>query len=1070
MDTPDFLENHISQIPALLTLIKMWWIYLTPSEVLQARWNKTTNVILEDVLRKQLHKINSIQMGSNRMSVFSDANIENGIIALKSIPFNEWFIGATEYVYNLLTLGKTLEQSIDGDKKSFNLNYIDRKNIENNTFHVTQEFAVTRTGSHDSYRPDVVLFVNGIPLCVIECKRPDMKDPISQAISQHIRNQQEDGIRSLYVYTQITLALATSEWSYATAGTPEKFWGQWTEKFSNAHEEKEYKDLIHNIKNKTLTQDQESRLFLETSADVREYFKEQYLNEVLPTRQDEYLISLCDPKRLLDISFWFIVYDNNIKKIARYQQYFAIKKSVDKVSIVSWGKREWWVIWHTQWSGKSLTMVMLAQAIAEVPTIRNPKIIIVTDRTDLDKQISDTFKKCGKIVNRANTGIHLAELLESKSDAIVTTIINKFEAAINRIKKPLESHDIFVLIDEWHRTQYGSFNIQMQKSLPNACFIAMTGTPLMKNEKSTAKKFGGIIDAYTVDQAVADKAVVPLLYEWRHSAQSVNENQIDLYFQRITEKDNLNDKQKADLKKKFSRADQLNIADQKINTIARDISLHFEENRKWTGFKWQLVCQNKESAIKYKKYLDEIGIISSDVIISPPDDREWEDNVHEHSDDIVKRYWDNKMKEFGNAKKYEDTITSRFKNAEDPEIIIVVDKLLTWFDEPKNVVLYLTRKLTWHTLLQAIARVNRVAENKDFWFIIDYYGVLGDLSQALDQYTSLAWFENEDLEDTLTNIKEEIWKLAQKHSDLWGMFATIKNKKDLEAFEQLLRDQAIRDEFYTRLRDYGKTLKVAFSSISFHNQTSPELIETYKNDLAMFYKLRQSVASRFSDEIDYKKYEMQIQKLIDTHVTSGEVTTIIESINIFEKEKFQKEIDKITGEWAKADTIASRTSRYIEQKLEEDPAFYKKFSQMLKEVIRDYEEWRINESHYLIKVQEIMDKVLSHKDIDIPIEIINNDVAKAIFGISKEFLWTCNLSTEKLNQLSLNISQQSDKIIQSQRIVNRQNSPDIVKKMKIILFDMIYDDIKVPNNLTLWVAEIDLFIDRCLWVAKIKYQ
>lgn len=1053
-------------------LVKMWWTYLTPSEALQARWNKPTNVVLEDVLRKQLQTINSIQTWSSKTSLFSDANIENGIIALKSIPFNEWFISGTEYVYNLLTLGKTLEQSIDGDKKSFNLHYIDRTDITNNSFHVTQEFAVTRTGSHDSYRPDIVLFVNWIPLCVIECKRPDMKDPIPQAISQHIRNQQEDGIRSLYIYAQLTIALATSEASYATTGTPEKFWGQWTEKFGNPHEEKDYTNKLYLVKNKHLTQDQESRLFTDVSPEIRDYFVQQYAQDVLPTRQDEYLLSLCSPERLLDLSFGFILYDNNVKKIARYHQYFAVKKSIERVSTIwSWGKREWWVIWHTQWSGKSLTMVMLAQAIAQVPSIRNPKIIIVTDRTDLDKQISDTFRKSGMIVHRANTGTHLAELLESKSDAIVTTLIHKFEKAVKWIKKPLESNNIFVLIDEWHRTQYGNFNIQMQKTLPNACFIAMTGTPLMKDEKSTAKKFWWIIEpSYTVDMAVADKAVVPLLYEGRHSAQSVNENQIDLYFQRITEKDNLTDKQKVDLKKKFSRADQLNISDQKINMIAWDISLHFQENRKWTWFKWQLVCQNKESAIKYKKYLDEIGIISSDVIISPPDDREWEDDIHEQSDDMVKRYWENKMKEFGNTKKYEEMIINRFKHAEEPEIIIVVDKLLTWFDEPRNVVLYLTRKLTWHTLLQAIARVNRVAENKDYGYIIDYYGVLGDLSKALDQYTSLAWFEEDDLKDSLTNIQDEISKLAQKHSDLRDMFATISNKRDLEAFEQLLRDQAIRDEFYTRLREYGRTLKVAFSSIVFHQQTDAKLIDTYKDDLAMFYKLRHSVASRFSDEIDYKKYETQIQKLIDTHVTSAEVTTIIESVNIFEKDKFQKEIDNIIGEWARADTIASRTSKYIEQKMQEDPAFYKKFSQMLKEVIRDYEEWRINESHYLTKVQEIMDRVLSHQDIDIPVEIINNDVAKAIFGISKEFLWSSGLSSDTIVQLSLTISQQSDSIIQSQIIVNRYNSPDIIKKMKIMLFDMIYDDIKVPNNLTFGVADIDLFIDRCLWVAKIKYQ
>ncbi|KAA6309643.1 Type-1 restriction enzyme R protein, partial [termite gut metagenome] len=319
----------------------------------------------------------------------------------------EGFISGNEYIYNLLTLGKTLEQSIDGDKKSFTLNYIDWKNSEHNVFHVTEEFSVTRTGTTDTYRPDIVLFVNGIPLCVIECKRPDIKDSLEQAISQHLRNQQEDGIRSLYVYSALLLGIATSSASYATTATPAKFWGKWTEQFSNREEEIAYNTKLYKIVNQSF----------------------------LPTEQDRYLYSLCRPERLLDMLYNFTVYAAGIKKIARYQQYFAIKKVMERIRFMDGGKRRGGVIWHTQGSGKSLTMVMLAQAIVLDKTIRNPKIILVTDRTDLDRQITGTFKKCGIYVENATTGNQLVQLLESKSDAVITTVINKFETAVKRIKQ-----------------------------------------------------------------------------------------------------------------------------------------------------------------------------------------------------------------------------------------------------------------------------------------------------------------------------------------------------------------------------------------------------------------------------------------------------------------------------------------------------------------------------------------------------------------------------------------------------------------------------------------------------------
>lgn len=1075
METPSFKEDHISQIPALQMLVNLGYTYLSPAEADRQRGGKTTNVLLEDVLRKQLKEINSIRVSATKTSIFTDENIERGILALKNLPMNEGYIAASERAYNLLTLGQALEQSVDGDKKSFTLQYIDWKNISNNVFHVTEEFSVMRSTSKEHYRPDLVLFVNGIPLCIIECKRPDMKEPLKQAISQQIRSQQEDGIRNLYVYSQLLLSLSCTQALYATNATPEKFWAKWQEKFSSDEEERQYTDKLKELKNKSLAVSIKEQLFSDRFKYVRQYFDALEQEEILPTEQDNYLYGLCRPERLMDIVFNFVLFDNGEKKVARYQQFFAIKKSMQRIRNVENGKRKGGVIWHTQGSGKSLTMVMLAQAIAMEPSIRNPKIVLVTDRTDLYNQITSTFRKCGKFVENANTGQRLVELLESKSDAVVTTIINKFVAAVKKINKPLESHDIFVLVDEGHRTQHGTFNIDMQKTLPNACFIAMTGTPLFKKDKSTAAKFGGMIDAYTVDQAVKDKAVVPLLYEGRLALQDVNASPIDTFFGMVSEP--LTEYQKADIKKKFARYDHLNSAEQKMRMIAWDISYHFRDN--WQGktpFKGQLVCDKKVNAIKYKEYLDEIGIVSSEVLISSIDEREGEESAYEKSTEKENQFWKKMMDEHGNSKSYEKNIISRFKNQKDPEIIIVVDKLLTGFDEPKNTVLYLTRNLQGHKLLQAIARVNRIYPDKEFGYIIDYYGVIENLDDALQMYSSFEDFDEEDLAGTLTNISEEIKKLPQKHSELWDIFKTIANKRDAEAYQQLLKDEAIRVLFYDKLAAFAKGLKLALSSIQFHKEVEEKVINRYKEDLAMFLKLRLAVVERYSDEIDYKQYEGQIQKLIDTHITTEKIETITELVNIFDKDKFQQEVENTTGKAAKADKIASRTAKHITEKMDEDPAFYKKFSQMLKETIADYEAKRINEAQYLSRVQDIMNNVLAHTDNDIPEQLKDRDVAKAFYGLTVEAL------TEKIQdnvvrkEVATQTALQIDDLIQEsvldngKPIIDWQYKTNITGKLLIEIGDYLIDEVRDKYNVDLSFKEMDKIAEDCIEVAKIRYK
>ncbi len=1075
MDIPSFKEDHISQIPALQMLVNLGYTYLSPAEADRQRGGKTTNVLLEDVLRKQLKEINSIRVSATKTSIFTDENIERGILALKNLPMNEGYIAASEKAYNLLTLGQALEQTVDGDKKSFTLQYIDWKNISNNVFHVSEEYSVMRATSKEHYRPDLVLFVNGIPLCIIECKRPDMKEPLKQAISQHLRNQQEDGIRNLYVYSQLTLSIATQEAAYATNATPEKFWAKWQEKFSNDEEERNFKSKLQELKNKPLAVSIKEQLFSDRFKYVRQYFDALEQEEILPTEQDNYLFGLCRPERLMDIVFNFVLFDNGEKKVARYQQFFAIKKSMQRIRNVENGKRKGGVIWHTQGSGKSLTMVMLAQAIAMEPSIRNPKIVLVTDRTDLDNQITSTFRKCGKFVENATTGQRLVELLESKSDAVVTTIINKFVAAVKKINQPIESHDIFVLVDEGHRTQHGTFNIDMQKTLPNACFIAMTGTPLFKKDKSTAEKFGGMIDAYTVDQAVKDKAVVPLLYEGRLALQNVNASPIDTFFGMVSEP--LTEYQKADIKKKFARYDHLNSAEQKMRMIAWDISYHFRDN--WQGrtpFKGQLVCDKKVNAIKYKEYLDEIGIVSSEVLISSIDEREGEESAYEKSTEKENQFWKKMMDEHGNSKSYEKNIISRFKNQKDPEIIIVVDKLLTGFDEPKNTVLYLTRNLQGHKLLQAIARVNRIYPDKEFGYIIDYYGVIESLDDALQMYSSFEDFDEEDLTGTLTNISEEIKKLPQKHSELWDIFKTISNKRDAEAYQQLLKDEAIRVVFYDKLAAFAKSFKLALSSIQFHKEVEEKVINRYKEDLTMFLKLRLAVVERYSDEIDYKQYEGQIQKLIDTHITTEKIETITELVNIFDKDKFQQELENTTGKAAKADKIASRTAKHINEKMDEDPAFYKKFSQMLKETIADYEAKRISEAQYLSRVQDIMNNVLAHTDNDIPEQLKDRDVAKAFYGLTVEALSEKIQDNIIRKEVATKTALQIDDLIQNsvldneKAIIDWQYKTNITGKLLIEIGDYLIDEVRDKYNVDLSFKDMDKIAEDCIEVAKIRYK
>jgi type I restriction enzyme R subunit len=1100
MPTPSFREDLISQVPALQLLINLGWRYLTPEQAMEARAGRSSGVLLEGVLRQQLQRLNRIHY-RGREYPFSAANLEKGMVAIRELPVPDGYLSANQALYALLTLGSSFEQRIEGDKKSHTFRFIDWKRPENNVYHVTEEFSVLRHARQDHYRPDLVLFVNGIPLVVIECKSPRLKAPIDKAIEQHLRNQREDGIRSLYQYSALLLGLATHEARYATTGTEKEFWSFWREMHPLAETEQEYEQALHELKQQPLPANAQTRLFEERFQAVFRYFEQVDSQEKVVTEQDRTLYSLCRPERLLELMYHFTVFDDGIKKLARYQQYFAVRTTLDRISQVQPnGTRRGGVIWHTQGSGKSLTMVMLAQMIADHPAIKQPRLVLVTDRIDLDDQITETFKKCNLPVRQATKGASaeikqklrgepldeqqlqkleqdssLLALLASSEDHIITTLINKFEAAVKGSPRAFDSPDMFVLIDEGHRSQYGSFNVKMRQIFPRACFIAFTGTPLMKKEKSTAEKFGGIIKeaVYTIRQAVADKAVVPLLYEGRHHLFNVQEKPLNRYFDKVSAP--LSDYGKAALKRKFSTKSMLNQADQVLYERAVDISEHFAANFQDTGLKGQLVAPNRITAIKYKAYLDDIGQVTAELVMSPPDQREGTENAFSPIQDEVQAFWKAMMDKYGKPKAYEKHLVNAFKKKEQPDILIVIDKLLTGFDAPRNSVMYLTRSLKEHGLLQAIARVNRLYPGKEYGLIIDYYGNLEQLDTAMTVYTQADVYEEVDLEGTVTNLKEEVAKLPQAHSELWDIFKPIQNPYDEPAYEELLRDEELRHRFYDKLSAYARLLKLALSSLDFTEKTPDKQIEKYKGDAKFFLGLRTSVKRRYYDAADYREFEVQVKKLIDRHIsTEGDVLQITKLVDIFDQEAREAEVERITGKAAKADHITSRTLKGITVKLEEDPVFYTKLADMIKQTIADYHAARISEAEFLERAREHENTFFKGSSSSVPSVLAHKPVASACYHLITQEIGGLGDSEQATQTLAADLAIRLDDVFLRHLytggvlVVDWQKNSDLEGQLRIALDDAIFD-FQSERKVEVSLAEIDILVPEILNVAKARY-
>jgi type I restriction enzyme, R subunit len=1052
-----FNEKYLSQIPALQLLINIGYTYLPPEEALKERLGKESNVLLENILRKKLKELNSINY-KGKEYLFSEENIQSAIQKIKNVKY-DGLLRTNEVVYDLLTLGTSQEQNIEGDTKSFNMYYINWKDWDKNDFHVTTEFSVQRSRRMETARPDIVLFVNGIPLAVIECKAPITE--IEEAISQSIRNQTDDYIPRLFSYAQLVMGINKNQATYATTGTASKFWGIWKEM-----EDKD--EVVEECVNKVLPYKEREKLFSGEYKTAQFYFDRQKDEGYrLITEQDKTLYSLCRPERLLELVFNFTIFDGGIKKIARYQQYFVVKSTVKRLKQYdSEGRRKGGIIWHTQGSGKSLTMVMLARNLAFDPDIINPRIVLVTDRDDLDKQLGNTFAACGLDASRATSGRNLMDLVKEGNASIITTLVHKFDKALNAKSYIEQSSDVFMLVDESHRTQYKNLAARMRQMFPNASYLGFTGTPLLKKkERNSFLKFGGLIEPhYSIKQAVEDGAVVPLLYEGRHVTMEQNKSAIDLWFERHTS--GLTDEQRADLKKKYARAEMLNKADQVIYMRAFDICEHYRANWQGTGFKAQLVAPNRESALKYKEYLDELGIVSSDIVMSPPDTREGYTEIDDEPSDDVGKFWQKMMKRYGNEDEYTKQLINQFKFGDDPEILIVIDKLLTGFDAPKNTVLYLCRMLREHTLLQAIARVNRLYEGKEFGYIIDYASVLGELDKALTMYDALEGYAEEDITGILRSVNSEIQKLPQQHSDLWELFKEIPNKLDEEAFEVYLRDEERRADFYERLTAYSKTLQLALSTEAFIMKIDAKKLNEYKSDLRRFQKLRASVKLRYAESINYKEYEPKIKKLLDTHIQANEVIQLNKPVNIFDDDLFEqvKEEQGVNNKASRADSIAHAMKRIVTEKMDEDPAFYSKFSKLIQQAIDDFFAKRLSDLEYLKKIIDIRNRFVNKERDDLPSSLYGKEDASAYYGILLEIFSSDEVKEKE--QLFAEIALKIVDIFQANWKVGFWDDEDIVKQTINDIDDYLYDEIKGKNRIDITIEQMDEIIEKVMQIAK----
>ncbi|HPD88790.1 MAG TPA: HsdR family type I site-specific deoxyribonuclease [Oscillospiraceae bacterium] len=1046
-----FNERPESQDRALKVIEKLGYTIVPRSEAEEKRGSRRA-VLFEKELQTYLSRQTYPYNGERRF--FSGGSIAAAVRAV-DLQSAAGLYAANKECYDLLCSGKSLEETLpDGTRQSFDISFIDFEHPENNILQVTDEFEVERPNGKFA-RPDLVVLVNGIPLVVIECKKSSVD--VMEGVAQNIRNWGNDYIPQLFQYSQLVIAVNPDKVLYGTCGTASKYFVSWHE------DDKEWLDGW-----------------------CRKCSPDGSIKE-----QDRALISLLHPERLLDIIRNFIIYDNNVKKIARYKQYFAVKKCMNRILLKDGANTRNGVVWHTQGSGKTLTMIMLTKMILRESmkpgsTIKRPRFIMVTDRINLDKQIRDNFIYTQMSPHRAKTGKGLIELLQDEGNTVITALVNKFEAAVKQ-EYCNESPNIFLFIDEGHRTQYGRLNIYMTKVLPNAAKIAFTGTPLIKKPKENDKrgiesarntylKFGPEIDRYTLQDAIDDKVTVPLVYEGRVVPQKVTSEQINAHLKHITV--GLTEEARKDLEMKYSRFVALAQTEPRLNMIAFDLHEHFLTYVKPKHFKAMLTCSSRAAAVQMFYKLRDLGGITPAVVITPNSAKEGDDEENTpQSQKIIGDFFRKEVDPLykNNYDAYEDSVTGAFVDPEgDIDLLIVKDKLLTGFDAPIAAVLYVDKKLQDHTLLQAIARVNRVYENKDFGLIVDYIGIFKKLNTALDLYSDVQSgmdsFDKVDIENAISTVSDEKTKLDEAHKELWKIFDGIsRNETSADIWQERLREFKVRKDFYDKLSSFAKQVDFMFSSYELYQAVGDKKAEEYRRDYLFFKKLKDSVSLRFNDSVDFSKYEDGIRQLLNTYVNADDVKTVIEPLDISNKAKMEEQLARLGSNEAKAEAIQTRQVEILESHRYDDPIQYMTFMERINKTIQDYLAERDSEKYLTSMERMAEDYRAGRSAVTYPEVIMDDGDAKAFYGavcsgVKKAMGEMNDNDEESLGNLALNIKN----VVASNAKRDWRDNVIVHRNIKKELDDLLFDYLE-EHKLNWTLDTIDIIIDEIMMVAKKVY-
>ena len=1037
-----FNERPESQDRALKELQAMGYQYIPRAEAEQKR-GSLSRVLFPDVMREFLASQSFTYRG--RKTPFPDDAIGEAIREL-DVQLDRGLMFASKLIYDRLIYGKSCDVHLyDGNMQSFDISYIDWEHPENNIWQVTDEFSVERTNGKYA-RPDIVLLVNGIPFAVIECKKSSVD--VEEGVKQNVRNWKPDYIPQLFKFTQLVMAMNPEEVKYGTAGTPQEFYCKW-------HEE---------------------------DVTWQEDAARRYVDDGHITEQDKVIVSLLSKQRLLNLARFYILYDNGVKKIARYQQFFGVENTMRRIHGEDGCMNRGGVIWHTQGSGKSLTMVMLVKRIIADGRIKNPRFVLVCDRLNLIKQLRDNFVHTGLEPIEATTGRGLVNLLKDQGNTIIATTINKFEAAAKSRTKILDEN-IFLLIDESHRSHTGEFHNMMNDVLPNAFKVGFTGTPLLKKDQTnTYLKFGKQIGkSYRFEDGIRDGVIVPLVYDGRVIPQKVSSDKIDDYLKTIIAP--LTEPQKEDMRRKWSSFMKLAQTDQRLSMIAFDIHEHFLSYCQPRGFKAMAAVTTRAAAVRLERAINRIGgvraaaLICDESVSSEGD----EGDVSNSDKALIRDFFKTEVEpRFGNKyDDYEEYVKNNIIGGEDVDIVVVQSMLLTGFDAPSLGVLYVDKPMKDHTLLQAIARVNRIAAGKDFGLIVDYYGVFANLNTALEMYSDdksgFSGFDQEDIVGALETAADGKEKLEQAHAAMWAFFGDASfdqnNPRAWVAFfdkEDAEESEKLRKEFYERLAAFSKMMSLAVADYSLYQSIGFEEMQRYKADLLFFQKLRSALMMVFAEKVDFSKYEDGIRNLLNTFVTSEPVEIVVEPVALHDKAAMDKQLEEVEGQKAKAAYIHTRIVSELESRRYEDPLLFKRFSERIRDTIAEYRKSR-DENAYLASMKKMAEDLREgFMGQSYPSFIVNDSDAKAFYGTFVDILKPKAEDSLEYEEGLGKLAQDVKTGVQSLARVDWRTSVPIHKKMNQAIEDLLWDFCD-EHSIDLPMEQMDLIIESIIKTAMSRY-